>query len=641
LNLTFSGQSPFRFDYNEVITPSGVTQTFFNQIGTTTFPIPKFAVTDNTTYTVTRVKDFNGCESTTPVSAAVGVTKVSSAFTVEAPTAQCTGSIYKFKWRMDANTDYQWEWPDGSTDVIIANSRPPGDAFISHVLTNGLTSTSISLPVKLSVTSNCPQSTVVSVMVYPAVKAVIPSVQNVICSGTTLNFGNFSEGANTHKWFYREKGTTAENFVEATKTVDYLFTNNSIQNPIVYQVIYIGTNTQGCTDSDTLDITVYKNSIANFDVVGSIPEYVGGTATLNLTNTSSLIDATNFSYAWDFGQDSAPSGYTDNAAIFLPPEIYSSPGSKTIRLTVTNRAQAMCKSEFQNTIPIPIPPFSAAFTATPLASCLPTEIVVTNLSGKADTFSWELRDFAGNVVAKSNVNQPTFAISSGGTYAIFLTATLRSTGQTATAQITDIEVYERPHAVFDARPNPFFVPDTPIQMFTDNTTGANHYYWDFGDGGTATDEKEPSHTYKLEGSYTITFFASFDHGNKDVNGTGSLQNVTCYDTAKLVVKGRQGGQTRIPNAFTPDPSGPNGGNVTDYSRNDVFLPITRGVEEFEMQIYDRWGTMVFVSKDKNQGWDGYDRNGSLLPAGVYVFKLTMRLSNGQRTTQVGDVTLLR
>ncbi len=60
-----------------------------------------------------------------------------------------------------------------------------------------------------------------------------------------------------------------------------------------------------------------------------------------------------------------------------------------------------------------------------------------------------------------------------------------------------------------------------------------------------------------------------------------------------------------------------------------------------MQIFDRWGTLIFESKDKNVGWDGYDRNGRLMTAGVYVYRLVMRLSNGQRTTKVGDVTLIR
>jgi gliding motility-associated-like protein len=65
------------------------------------------------------------------------------------------------------------------------------------------------------------------------------------------------------------------------------------------------------------------------------------------------------------------------------------------------------------------------------------------------------------------------------------------------------------------------------------------------------------------------------------------------------------------------------------------------VEEFEMDIFDRWGNLIFQSKDRNVGWDGYDRHGRLMPAGVYVYKLVLRLSDGQRTTKVGDVTLIR
>ncbi|HNT49988.1 MAG TPA: gliding motility-associated C-terminal domain-containing protein, partial [Cyclobacteriaceae bacterium] len=73
----------------------------------------------------------------------------------------------------------------------------------------------------------------------------------------------------------------------------------------------------------------------------------------------------------------------------------------------------------------------------------------------------------------------------------------------------------------------------------------------------------------------------------------------------------------------------------------VFLPIVKGAEEFNMQIFDRWGNLIFESNSANIGWDGYDKNGRVLPAGVYVYKLTIRLSDGQRSTQIGDVTMIK
>jgi gliding motility-associated-like protein len=73
----------------------------------------------------------------------------------------------------------------------------------------------------------------------------------------------------------------------------------------------------------------------------------------------------------------------------------------------------------------------------------------------------------------------------------------------------------------------------------------------------------------------------------------------------------------------------------------VFLPFVRGVEEFNLQIFDRWGNLIFESNNQNIGWDGYGKDGQILPAGVYVYKLTIRLSDGQRSTQIGDVTMIR
>ncbi|HRG11502.1 MAG TPA: gliding motility-associated C-terminal domain-containing protein, partial [Cyclobacteriaceae bacterium] len=94
------------------------------------------------------------------------------------------------------------------------------------------------------------------------------------------------------------------------------------------------------------------------------------------------------------------------------------------------------------------------------------------------------------------------------------------------------------------------------------------------------------------------------------------------------VTAKQGGVTKVPNAFTPNPGGPGagsggGGTGGNGSFNDVFLPIVKGAEEFNMQIFDRWGNLIFESNSSNIGWDGYDKNGRILPAGVYVYKLTI------------------
>jgi gliding motility-associated-like protein len=122
----------------------------------------------------------------------------------------------------------------------------------------------------------------------------------------------------------------------------------------------------------------------------------------------------------------------------------------------------------------------------------------------------------------------------------------------------------------------------------------------------------------------------------------------CVDNFIDTVFVEEGGFTKTPNAFTPGLNGPSGGAEFDPNipgsgdaANDIFLPITQGVEDFKMYVYDRWGNLIFFSDNKRVGWDGYNSKGVLLPAGVYIYKLDLILSNGQRTTRVGDVTLIR
>jgi gliding motility-associated-like protein len=398
------------------------------------------------------------------------------------------------------------------------------------------------------------------------------------------------------------------------------------------------------TFDNAVTITLYDQVKGGIEAL--VPEFVAGNATVTFTNTSTPLDDNVFDYEWDFDVASdvvsnPSSATTDDRTIDVD---YSKPGIHEITLTITNKAAdadgVECVTTINKIINIPVPPLVPAFTVTPRAACYPTTLEVVNTTPGADTFVWEIYNESG-IYATSNLANPTFEISEPGVYDVVLTASLSLTGQEAAPlEVKGIEVYDRPVAIFDARPSTLFVPDTEVQTFN-KSEGANFYDWNFDDG-RVTSEFEPTHLYLLEGKYTITLVAGNDHGNKDIDGDGVLDgNVICYDTATRVINAREGGLTKIPNAFTPNPGGPSGGVAGSGTFNDVFLPITKGVVEFKMQIFDRWGTLVFESNDKNIGWDGYDRNGRLMPAGVYVYKLTLRLADDQRTTQVGDITLIR
>ena len=86
----------------------------------------------------------------------------------------------------------------------------------------------------------------------------------------------------------------------------------------------------------------------------------------------------------------------------------------------------------------------------------------------------------------------------------------------------------------------------------------------------------------------------------------------------------------IPNVFTPNNDG----------INDCFRIENPDVQSYFMQIFDRWGVLLFESRNINECWNGlyHDRP---MPAGVYVCVVRLRACNGEIVTRSEMVTLVR
>ena len=87
----------------------------------------------------------------------------------------------------------------------------------------------------------------------------------------------------------------------------------------------------------------------------------------------------------------------------------------------------------------------------------------------------------------------------------------------------------------------------------------------------------------------------------------------------------------IPNAFSPNGDG----------NNDEFrIIVGKDVMGVKMEIYDRWGKLVFVSNEINKGWDGKYNNKDA-EIGTYQYIVKVRLRDKTIKTFKGDFTLLR
>lgn len=107
----------------------------------------------------------------------------------------------------------------------------------------------------------------------------------------------------------------------------------------------------------------------------------------------------------------------------------------------------------------------------------------------------------------------------------------------------------------------------------------------------------------------------------------------CMDTVERVIEVKDNYNVFIPNTFTPNGDG----------LNDVFMVKGSGLKPdgFQMDITDRWGTVVFTTNEIDKGWDG-TVNGQEAKDGVYIYKIRATGANGEgRKDFLGYVNLIK
>jgi gliding motility-associated-like protein len=147
--------------------------------------------------------------------------------------------------------------------------------------------------------------------------------------------------------------------------------------------------------------------------------------------------------------------------------------------------------------------------------------------------------------------------------------------------------------------------------------------WNFGDGNVSNQEY-PEHLFQgTNDGYTITLIASTSMG--------------CMDSTSITISANLGEVYYIPNSFTPDGD----------KYNQIFKPVvSTGISSdgYEMLIFNRWGEIMFESKNINVGWDGsYGSEGLDCPSGTYTYKISFTLIGGlqEKSIVTGHVNLLR
>jgi gliding motility-associated-like protein len=479
---------------------------------------------------------------------------------------------------------------DGGT-TISANGGTGNYNFAWSSLGTGSTPTNLcagNYTCTVSDANGCSVPVSVSITEPAAISVVIPGV-SPICIGQNVSLSANASGGNggyTYTW----TGITSS---AQSVSVSPIVTSS-------YSVSVSDVN--GCaagTATVSISVAPPLSVVAN----GSVPSLCAG-GSLSMNASASGGNGT-YTYSWTGG--TVP---TSGTTVGATPN-----GTTTYTVTVNDGCSTPAASATVQVIVNPLPTLSIS-TSEP-SGCAPLCVQFTAASNPpAASVNW----VSSNGQTATGVGPANFCFTAQGTYGAGISVTDVNGCQNSFTNNALVTVYPVPSAAFSYSPTA--ISDlNPIVNFTDETSGATpgNWSWNFGNGQTST-AQNPIIDFGNAGEYTVNLVVVSDNGCAD---STSNQIVITSDFSIY-----------IPNAFTPNGDG----------FNDVFFPTGTGIENenYELSIYNRWGTKIWSTNDLLKGWDGKVEGGSeVVQQDVYVWRIYLKKFDGTKKNYTGHVTVIR
>lgn len=496
-------------------------------------------------------------------------------------------------------------YQDGSMEVNYVSGTPnyqvAWSSPLSQTITTASTTNSIAgVPAGnyiVTVTDNngCTHSMPVSVTQPDNLILTASATQSVICFGQSTQLSSATSGGTSpYSYTWTPAGTGSGSgplLVSPTSSTIYSVNVTDSKNcPAFPRTITI-------VVSPSLSITGTTATLC-----------VGDSITLTPTMVSPGRGAP-YNFVWSNGvsQTNVATTSIHVPAILPSPNVYT----VSVEDGCTSPNAVASFSVFVNPLPVinfdPVAP-----------GCAPLTFTLNGTSdGANDLFYWQEFGLTGN--------PQVVTMSDTGKHNVTLVVTNPNTNCTSTlTKLNHIQVYPKPDASFYSDPTTTSILN-PDFNFYNTSTGAVSYYWHFGDPaavGAANTSflQNTSHSYSYVGKYDVHLVATSSRG--------------CKDTARVTVEVTPDFAIYIPNTFTPDGNGV----------NDIFQPLGVGIDEdnYRLDIFDRWGELIYTSNNFRKGWDGTAKGGSnMVQQGVYVYKLMVYDLQGNKHPFVGHVTLLK
>ena len=453
------------------------------------------------------------------------------------------------------------------------------------------------------------------------------------CKGDTAAILTAPDGFSSYKWTTGNASDTTQNLI--------------LYNPVEgakYQCSF--TSVMGC--SATLESTIAKY-LPVADFTSHMQDCDSNIVKFNNFSTSNKAP---INYEWDFGDGTTSSDLS-------PQHKFTTSGSdQQVKLTVSNPPSS-CKSILSKTIPLFARPLVGISGDSTYCRGETTTITayggyhylwsngdtVTTITTGSPSNYWVIgysttRDCQSKPILRQVLEEPDWQISIAGD-TLFCTGD--STVVTASGAVkylwdsgssnNSITVSEGGNYTVEGenlkgckRSNTVSVVKDalPLVDFTLSSNTINNkfnyvtfcipqqqdvtYAWNFGDGSTDT-QSCGNHYFALSGEVGMFL----------VTLTATNKNGCVNQSSKTVIV-----EPFIPNVFSPNSDG----------HNDLFMP------NYEMQIFDRQGILIYQGTKNSKGWDG-TFNGQKVDPDTYYYILQYTDYLQQQHTRKGYVTLVR
>lgn len=592
---------------------------------------------------------------------------------VQSQTAACDGLTITFNNLSTGSTRFRWDF--GVPGVLNDTSILTSPTF-TYPDTGTYNITLIAGPGAL-----CDDTSIVTYKIYGPldVDFDLDAFQCTDTNNIDVTVKGVFESYATFDWDF---GTSASIQSSTNQSVNNInFASSGLKT------ITLKTKQGGCIDSVQKVIDLGGNATANFGI-----NVIDNCSPVNVQITdSSIVDATNVGYLWNFGDGTTSTQIN-------PTKLYSIPGSYTISLRIDQKDRCIDTSFKVATQLIDVVLKPEAFFIVGDPQCFNSNSFNYSATGNFNnqsTFNWK---FDGrSSISQSNLQNNTVTYDTTGRFPVQLI--VEENGCSDSLELF-AEVYSNPTIDFTVSEDTICFKDEV--QFIDRSTAVSpiSYLWFFGNGDTSI-LQNPIVQYDTTGIYNVflqirttdkcidTLYKSLDSAVTifprpnsgfiasdtsrsiksaqfefaDTSSTWTeralylgdgfigydsivrhtftnvgfypvtqvVQNqFFCTDTTIKLIEVYDVFEFVFPNVFTP-----NGDGI-----NDILRPTACGVIDYKISILNRWGLTIFTSNALELGWDGRV-DGQKSDSGTYYYVAELKDFTGKSHIFKGTENLYR